>query len=283
MWNDFAKSFVRKAALQAGLITEEASDALMLVPEPEAAALAVHLNSPEAFLLCRDKSFVMVDCGGSSVDVSVYELKCADPLDLSVVGRPITGDWGGDQVGLEFKRFLKEMLGAELYSRLEHSYPYDFHTIYSDFDAAKVAFQPDAVPAAIRLGDVMDRKLQLLELVQAYNNRHPDLPVLDNPALRNGFLTMSNALMLSFFDPALALIVGELSRVLAAHPKVSVIVLVGGFGASAVLIERLQAAFESSSSTAGRRVPVLSFPDRSTAKTSVAQGGVYWGLYKYFL
>jgi hypothetical protein len=275
-WNDFSKAFMRAAAFRAGLTVEEGAENLIIVPEPEAAAVAVHINSPESHLISLGNRFLLLDCGGCSVDITVHQVRSLCPLDISAVGLGTGGDWGGDQVNLEFKKFLKELFGAELYARLEQSQPYEFHSIYFAFDQIKVKCDPSQHPPGIRLGDVMDNRRQLVQLAEAYNAKHPATPVLVSTALHNGFLTMSNALMLSFFDPLLILIVQEVRRV-CDTAGVSQIAVVGGFGASKVLIERLQGVFEARRSC---RVEVICSGNRSTPQTAVAQGGVWFGIHK---
>lgn len=275
-WNDFAKAFMRRAAFQAGLMQSERSDNLIIALEAEAASLALHLSDPQNHLLARGNKFLVLDCGGCGVDISVHEVKNLSPLTFPAVGAPTGGDWGGDNVNLEFKKFLKELLGAALYTQQEKAYPYDFHRVYFAFDQIKVKCDPALHPAGIELGDVLENKKQLVGLAQAYNTKHPVTPVLITPQLRTGVLTLSNALMLSFFDPLLVLIEQEVKRSLAEHPTIKHIVMVGGFGASRVLTERLSALEALSKSG----LKVISSGSRCTPQSAVAQGGVLCGIYK---
>lgn len=277
-WNDFAKAFVRRAAFQAGLMEFEKSGSLIIALEPECAALAFHLSDPQNNLLTLGNKFMVLDCGGCSVDITVHEVKSFSPLSIAALGAPTGGDWGGDFVNLEFKKFLKELLGAALYTQQEKAYPYDFHRVYFAFDQIKVKCDPSLHPAGIELGDVLENKRQLVGLAEAYNAKHPVAPVLLTPQLRTGVLTLSNALMLSFFDPLLALIEQEVKRGLAEHPAIKHIVVAGGFGASRVLTERLS-ALESGKA----KVKVICSGSRCTPQTAVAQGGILYGVYKEFL
>lgn len=71
IWTDSEKGLMRQAAQKAGLINDSAKDAdrLLLVLEPEAAALACHAK--DNLLLRPETSFMIVDCGGGTVDITL--------------------------------------------------------------------------------------------------------------------------------------------------------------------------------------------------------------------
>lgn len=270
IWNDFGKAFMRRAAFAAGLMREEQSNTLMLVLEPEAAALAVHAAAVQHDLLTTDSRFLVLDCGGGTVDITAHEVTATQPLSMKSISAPTGGDWGGDYVNMEFTKFLKELLGPALFQPAEQ--PYEFYSIGVEFDRAKVCFDPLGDPALLRLVDVLDDKKQLVGLAEIYNAAHPDRPVLITRALQKGFLAMSKPLMLSFFEPFLQAIVEETRKVLLALPDIRSIVLVGGFGSSKVLIERVKAEFHGQS---GVRILLPAKPQEA-----IVHGAVYCGLYQ---
>lgn len=64
MWSDKAKSTMREAAIKAGLITEtDHRDRLMLISEPEAAALYCEKKCDQ-FNLRHGDRFMICDAGG---------------------------------------------------------------------------------------------------------------------------------------------------------------------------------------------------------------------------
>ena len=273
IWNDFGKAFMRKAAFRAGLMETELSDNLQLVLEPEGAALAVHVGASAHNLLGKSCRFMVLDCGGGTVDITVHEVICPMPLALKAVSIPSGGDWGGDYVNIEFKKFLKELLGPDLYN--ESELPFEFYNIMVEFDKVKIMFEPSKPPGFIRLLDVLENKRQLLGLANAYNLKHPDKPVLTTPTINNGFLPMSKELMLSFFEPFLAATVRETQRVLTAIPNITNVMVVGGFGSSRVLTSRIQAEFQ------GKNNVRVILPDTNPKpQGAIVQGAVYFGLYK---
>ncbi len=65
IWSDAAKSLMRQAALEAGLISDLSSDQLLLCLEPEAAGLATHADMKDMGQSLPGRSkYLIVDCGG---------------------------------------------------------------------------------------------------------------------------------------------------------------------------------------------------------------------------
>jgi hypothetical protein len=273
IWNDFGKAFMRKAAFKAGLIEEEQSDNLLLVLEPEGASLAVHVGAAQHGLLGAGSRFMVLDCGGGTVDITVHQVLTVQPLTMKAVAAPTGGDWGGDYVNMEFKKFLAELLGPDLFK--EQDLPLEFYSIYRDFDKIKVVYDAEVDPPAIRVVDVLDNKKQLVELAAAYNSKHPDKPILNTAPQRNGFLTMSKELMLSFFEPSLRATVQATRTVLAETPGIRHIIVVGGFGSSKVLTTRVCSEFHNR----GGVVVVLP-ASHPKPQGAIVQGAVYFGLHK---
>jgi hypothetical protein len=272
IWNDFGKAFMRKAAFKAGLIEEEQSDNLLLVLEPEGASLAVHVGAASFGIMHVGSRFMVLDCGGGTVDITLHEVLSVQPLTMKTIAAPTGGAWGGDYVNMEFKKFLAELLGPDLFR--EQDMPFEFYSIYRDFDKIKVVYDPSQDPGSLCLVDVLDSKRQLVELAEAYNAKHPDKPVLSTPSLRNGFLTMSKELMLSFFEPFLLATVDETRRVMKETPGIRHIMVVGGFGSSKVLTARIRDEFHNRGG-----VKVI-LPENPKPQGAAMYGAVYFGLHK---
>jgi molecular chaperone DnaK (HSP70) len=67
MWSDRAKNTMRDAAIKAGLIDEnDHRDRLMLISEPEAAALYCEKKC-EQFNLKHEDKFMICDAGGNCI------------------------------------------------------------------------------------------------------------------------------------------------------------------------------------------------------------------------
>jgi hypothetical protein len=236
--SDEHKTFVRKAAVEAGIATSMDSERLLLVSEADS---AVQMNHPKSPHLTQGNRFLVLNCGDSAFDIRYYEVNSVAPLELSACTAYDRGVGGGDIVDSGFQTLLSELLGPELCRPAEN--PYEFYTIKDEFDRIKALFEPSRDPPRLRLVDVLERKSQLFDLAEVWNGNNPDKPILRSPVLRCGFLEMSRVLMLSLFEPALSPIVSETAKVLSKCSGVGHILLTGDFAATKALRDRIVAEF----------------------------------------
>jgi hypothetical protein len=264
----FDKAFLRRAVYKAGL----PSNNLLIVSEPEAAALGVHVDVPHFQLLSASYRFLVLNCKGQATDIFTYEDISTSPPTLRDVAVPTGGAWGADSVNAEFEKFLRELLGAAFLSEYEGSYELNYITC--EFDKARAMFSPSSNPSGIRLIDMLENKRQLVSLAEAWNVKHPDRRVINSITLRYGFLTMSKELMLSFFVPALSCIVDATQAALRNCSGIRHIAVVGDFAATPAVTERLIAEFHNKN---GVWVVI------SNTRAPIARGAVYFGVHKDLL
>lgn len=72
-WSEASKQSMRKAALEAGITTSLDSDALVLLYEPEAAAL--YAKSQEEIQLTEGTTFIIIDVGGGTTDMTMHNVQ----------------------------------------------------------------------------------------------------------------------------------------------------------------------------------------------------------------
>ncbi|MEW5318103.1 MAG: hypothetical protein WDW38_009354 [Sanguina aurantia] len=105
-WGEASKAAVRTAALRAGIITKVDSPQLMIVLEPEAAAL--HAKVFKSLNMSAGNVFMVVDAGGGTVDVTVHEVEeeAGEVLLAEVVSAD--GDFSGSTfVDRNFEAFYR--------------------------------------------------------------------------------------------------------------------------------------------------------------------------------
>ncbi len=95
---------------------------LVLAIEPECAALATEKDT-KGFLSTNDQ-FMVLDCGGGTVDITMHRSLSKTPFRLQELARPEGGDWGSTYVDEEFGAFLTELLGAGRFSDLKKTPSY---------------------------------------------------------------------------------------------------------------------------------------------------------------
>lgn len=92
------QGMMRKAVFDAGMISDVNSCKLVLCLEPEAACMACEdQRSSESDaqpaggsqqILKNGQTFMVLDCGGGTVDITMHRVEATDPLRLSEVRKP---------------------------------------------------------------------------------------------------------------------------------------------------------------------------------------------------
>ncbi|KAI5837493.1 hypothetical protein DFP73DRAFT_568263 [Morchella snyderi] len=224
MWTDTAKALTLDAAVAAGLGSK---DEIELMSEPDAAAAWTILKEIQSTHFKRGDVFVVVDCGGGTVDLISYEIVSLSPS-ISVK------ECAGGKGELCGSTFLNQGFENLVISRAGKE----------NFDKMKTRS--------------LNRMLREFEqsLKRNFTNSEDDdefictaggLP--DNPevGIERGEFTFTREDMLGIFDPIIdriiPLVQNQIDVVEAQHAgesPVSAVLLVGGFGSSKYLYQRLQ-------------------------------------------
>ena len=179
LWSEEHKQFMRKAALEAGIIDNINSPQLLLCLEPEGASIQCREDSEETLKsqLIKPKVVMVLDCGGGTVDITVHRLLCGkDEKFLCEELLPSSGgcEWGSKFVDQYFEKFLQEFFGAELYDVYKKNAMIRLD-ILKHFEMMKRKFCP-GVEERIRLqlsylGEELTSQ-KLSELIAEYNKKH---------------------------------------------------------------------------------------------------------------
>ncbi|CAM0137413.1 hypothetical protein VKS41_003227 [Umbelopsis sp. WA50703] len=251
MWSDRAKAAMREAAIKAGLIdSTDHRDRLMLISEPEAAALYCEKKC-EQFNLRHGDRFMICDAGGGTVDLIVFE------IEEGRFGRKLkecTKGHGQSCGSVFLDRRMRKLLKKKFKEYLSTIPASAFETMMDTFvDLIKPQF------------DGVDD--QFIQLPAAMN-----LDSLNNPAigLEDGTLVVSaQELKTEVFEPVIRDVLALIEEQLVKAQTMQAIFLVGGFGSSNYLFERVQQDF-------GSRVGLVAVPPRG--ELAVVRGAVYFGL-----
>lgn len=233
IWKEAAKATMRRAARQGGLIRNETSNRLVLALEPECAALDCH-ESLDKSLLKAGTRYLVVDCGGGTLDTAAFEVQRGKPdLQLHAALPPRGGHWGSTCIDAKFLEFVRELLGNPACMRGNTFAVFDLLT--SVWEDRKVNFgigvlrKPDA-RVAINLNPVlqaMDNPPRLCDAVQRYMARHPGVQL---KALGSSQLRIPASFMNAFYHDVLSGIGTHVCLLLDEMERVDYVVLVGGFG-----------------------------------------------------
>ncbi|KAI9022755.1 hypothetical protein CLU79DRAFT_142414 [Phycomyces nitens] len=250
MWSDKAKGTMREAAIQAGLIQpSDHRDRLMLISEPEAAALYCEKRCEQFNLKHKDR-FMICDAGGGTVDLIVFEI---DERGGRRLRECIKGH--GQSCGSVFlDRRMRKLLKKKFKENLSTIPTSAFDIMMDSFvDLIKPQFdgfedQFLSLPASINIGSINNSSIGLEE----------------------GMLCISAAeLKQEVFNPVIDEILSLVGNQLQRAGSLKAIFLVGGFGSSNYLFKRIQDEF-------GRAVPLIAVPPR--CELAVVRGAVYFGM-----
>ncbi len=158
---------MRKAATIAGIIDSESSDRLQLVLEPEAACVACE---QEKASLQKGNNFMVLDCGGGTVDITMHRVAEKEPsLKLVEIAAPAGGAFGSAYVDLEFEKFLKDLTGADAFSRFKPSR--EWVALMRTWEGVKLGF--DGVESAGPQGIKHINIGPILEVIPPPSYGHP--------------------------------------------------------------------------------------------------------------
>jgi molecular chaperone DnaK (HSP70) len=254
LWNEEHKLFMRKAAVKAGIINDENSFNLLLCLEPEGASIQVREDSEEALKnkITKNSIIVVLDCGGGTVDITINKMLC-EPNEKFLSNEVLSStggcEWGSKYVDENFENFLKEFLGEKLFAVYQKNASMKID-ILEAFELLKKKFNPETVKhSRLQLsyfGENLTSNV-LKNLVSNYNIIHPDTKI--NQRGSSG-IDLSNELMISFFEPLVNKIINKVKELLEEtkqkagyYPKF--IFLVGGFGESPYLRQKIKKEFET--------------------------------------
>ncbi|CAO3594369.1 unnamed protein product [Absidia cylindrospora] len=251
MWSDKAKATMREAAIRAGIVNRwDHPDRLMLISEPEAAALYCEKKS-EQFNLGHAQRFMICDAGGGTVDLIVFEIDdSGNRRSLKEVTKGQGDSCGSTFLDVRMRDYLKNRFyhhGKISDTAMESMMETFVEAIKPQFDGEEDQFLP--LPASLGLGDMDD----------------PDAGIED------GNLHLpAQELREYVFEPVIHQVLYLIDEQLhQSHVMLDAIFLVGGFGQSVYLYRRVREVFED-------RVGFIGVPPRG--ELAVTRGAVYFGL-----
>ncbi|KAF9118707.1 Heat shock 70 kDa protein 12A [Mortierella sp. 14UC] len=252
MWSDKAKDVMRRAAIRAKLITEaDHPDRLTLVSEPEAAALYCKRACKQYDLEDGDR-FLICDAGGGTVDLIVYDIHLSSQGQrLSEVTKGHGASCGSIFIDMNFRTLLIQKFGRDWAKFPKGVIPQLMETF--------------AYQLKPHFDGIEDQYLAL--------PRSDCFDYLENPeaiGIDGGYMRLkASELKKTVFEPVVGKVLNLIQEQLAAAKECSAIFMVGGFGASNYLLDRVKQEFSG-------MVKTIAVPYKP--EVAVVCGAVYVGL-----
>jgi molecular chaperone DnaK (HSP70) len=246
IWSDLAKDKTKQACQKAASL-EATKSPIHLVSEPEAAAIyALHGLDPHGLKV--NDTVVVVDAGGGTVDLISYTITGLKPILQVQEAAPGSGALCGSTfLNMRFAKFLKAKLGKE-----------------DGFD--------DEVMAEAM--EQFEKKVKRQFTLNASPDETYTIPVgglANNKALgiNRGRFALKGSDLKTIFEPVVLEVIKLVKdQITASNVPIRAVLLVGGFGASNYLKERLRIAID-------KNVQIMQPPN---AWQAVVQGAVMKGL-----
>ncbi|RIA86102.1 hypothetical protein C1645_878884 [Glomus cerebriforme] len=229
------KAIMRECIFNAELIVDKYSENLQFTTEPEAAAIyCMHNILREHDLTEPGTTFMIIDCGGGTVDLTTRKL-----LENNQLGEVTerAGDFCGSTfIDNEFIELLKRKVGNSAINLLKEKHYGQLQYMVQEFcQYVKIPFTGDDPDFSYEM-DLEDVAPALLEYV---TNSERDLMEENEWIIELDFNTIK-----SMFDPIIDRIIEMIrAQLYNSSRKCSVMFLVGGFGQSQYLKKRVEEEF----------------------------------------
>ena len=189
--------------------------------------------------------YLVADCGGGTVDLTVHELEKGGKL--TELYKATGGAWGSMGVDCQFEILLVDIFGEEFLVDFVQNKPISWMELMSTFETKKRSFSPHKhltvnlpLPFAF-IEYYRERNSTTVEsAVNAYGNDN----IQWSP---QGMLKLQPSVVMSLFEPVVSAIIHHIQDLLVI-PELSGIeylYLVGGFAESPVLQDAVRNAFRS--------------------------------------
>ena len=246
-------------------MASSASDNIEIALEPEAAALSCRVDLSNAWVTLdkpKQLRYIVVDCGGGTVDVTVNSLDMATNK-IDEIQAATGGPWGGTEVDKKIKEAIQRGIGQDVANKVDESHWLQFERNKIEEgkklpeEGAKAIFELTAeLFQAINAAGGGLRKNQPLKINGAeYRSK------------RNAFV-FDRDLIIECYSEAINNTVKHVKGLMQRLDNIHCVLIVGGFADCPLLLQRMEEAFKTSKCR-------IIHP--SNASLSVVKGAVMYG------
>ncbi|RHZ52254.1 hypothetical protein Glove_463g12 [Diversispora epigaea] len=263
-WKPHAIGILQDCIYDAGYIEKRHSNHnLEFTTEPEAAALYCMKKSGE-YKLDVGATFLIVDCGGGTVDLTMRTLLEGDCISENTER---TGDLcGSTYVDKNFRVCLEKKLGKSALKSLRKKHYEQYQFLIHEFFCPYIKFVFDGDPAEFKTIELDIEKWcpALMDYVSQ--------EIKDEMEEEEWLMEIKFQDVFEMFNPVVEKILKLINNQLnSPRQKCTAMFVVGGFAESPYLIKMIKEKFSS-------KVPLIAVPQNPI--TAVLQGAVMYGLNK---
>ena len=189
--------------------------------------------------------YVVVDCGGGTVDLTVHEVE-AEKGRLRELYKATGGSWGSVGIDWQFEALMIEIFGDDFVSHFIRNSPISWLELKNQFESKKRSFSPSkqaSTNISLPFSFIEEYKKCTGQSVRdaVKNYRCANIQWSSQ-----GMLRLHPSMMMQLFDPVVSTIVQHIQELLSIPQLhgIQYLFLVGGFSESPVLQEAVHDAFK---------------------------------------
>uniref|UniRef100_A0A8C6UPR8 Uncharacterized protein n=1 Tax=Neogobius melanostomus TaxID=47308 RepID=A0A8C6UPR8_9GOBI len=261
IWDIPARQFMREAAEAPKPLHDQKMDCTF----SEAASIRCKQLESEDFMmnevpvkinLCPGTQYIVVDCGGGTIDITVHEV--LEGGGLKELHKASGNNKGGRLVDRKFTRCMREFFCDGLWEEYESDHPREAQEFMEDF----IIFRQNDHANVRRL----DFYKEFKNIVQQRQSRNEKLfnPMegltfhwtkQPNSESYSAKLEISEQRKTSFFRETLIHVTDCLHEIISEHPDIRYILLVGGLSSSHILREHVKREFSDQAEVMCPKIP----------------------------
>ncbi|KAI7894669.1 uncharacterized protein EV154DRAFT_599767 [Mucor mucedo] len=273
MWNSLARNTMAQAAIKATMIKKNDVNQLLIISEPEAAALFYMKRMIEYFEKRdeepNDAHFIVCDAGGGTVDLATFNLQLnkkdgdtptTDPM-ICQIGDGIGDICGSTCLDLRFRNYLLEFYKSFGVDMNKENVPLD--DIMKDFvENYKLRFMPNLRGGSYYCINLPAKGIRNFTGDSTYRMTN------GNRTLKMKNQDMKEKIFDPVIDRIFYLIDDQLNQAKKLDRRIDAILMIGGFSQSLYLQQRIKDRYKG--------VCHVNFPIESVG--AISYGAVYYAL-----
>lgn len=270
-WTDKAARVMQSALTSAierseiSTLKDGAIENLFLVAESEAAAAHVLVGEAYASKLTPHEAFLVLDCGGGTVDAVTYTLTQREPVRLKEEVTPEGRSCGSSFLNQGFQQLLKRRLAKATITGTESSLDQIIAAQVQEFESRKRSM--NLVTDRNSVTPVYIQGLQVDPSIDIHRRNYLDISRTD----------MIEEVFKPCLDGVEELMLEQLRQAAAKNLNVQTVILIGGFAGSPTLRGHLGIILRKERNLMRQKIQLL--PSRCV-DSAVARGGILRALRK---
>ncbi|KAJ6226614.1 hsp70 family protein [Anaeramoeba flamelloides] len=254
IWSEEAKSIMRKCAYQGTLIDNEDSKQLILIHEPEAAAIEGYIGAQKIVdeEVFKKGKVMILDAGSGTIDITILDIDKYgnDQKNIKILIPAQGGSMGSGVIDKKFIEFIGKFLEREDLDNIG-----DFGDLFDSWIIAKHRINnrspKERIPVKFSIPESLLGNKTLKEYVSKWNQgktKKNDADFISVSPMNRSAIKISKKYLHSFFEEPVNQVIDCVKQIFVKHKDlndIQNIFMVGSYSNSQVLETRVRETFEA--------------------------------------